>query len=126
MRKAARKAADHLYVKRLMNQIPADRLPRHVGILIDGNRRWARSAGYQDPSVGHLVGGRKIEAFLHWCDEIGIERVTLFLLSDDNLARSPREVAALMTIVTDVVAGLSDAANRWELTLIGALDVLPT
>jgi short-chain Z-isoprenyl diphosphate synthase len=125
MRQAVRRAVDHLYVKRLTNQIPADRLPRHVGILIDGNRRWAKSAGYQDPSVGHLVGGAKVETFLRWCDEIGIERVTIFLLSDDNLARSRKEVAALMTIVTDVVAGLSDAANHWELTLIGALDVLP-
>lgn len=125
VRKAARRAIDHLYVKRLANQIPADRLPRHVGILIDGNRRWARSEGYLDPSVGHLVGGAKVETFLRWCDEIGIERVTIFLLSDDNLSRPEKEVMALITIVTDVVAGLSDAANNWELTLIGALDVLP-
>lgn len=120
-----RRAADRIYLRRLNSQIQPDKLPRHVGILIDGNRRWARSVGFEDTSVGHRIGGAKIEAFLHWCDEIGIKRVTVFMLSDDNLNRSSTEVAALMAVVSDVVASLSRPENHWELTLIGAPDLLP-
>ena len=88
VRRAVRGVLDHFYGKRLEGQIAPQRLPRHVGILIDGNRRWAKSAGYRDLSHGHRAGGAKVETFLHWCDEIGIERVTIFMLSDDNLNRS--------------------------------------
>lgn len=126
MRRVLRGVVDHVYAMRLEAQLVPGRLPKHVGILIDGNRRWARSVGYPDPSDGHRAGGAKVEDFLRWCDEIGIERVTVFLLSDDNLNRSPSEVAALIAVVEDVVAGLARPENHWELTLIGALDVLPT
>jgi len=125
MRGAARGIVDHFYTRRLAGQIPANRLPRHVGILIDGNRRWARSAGFTDPTDGHRAGGAKVETFLRWCDEIGIDRVSIFMLSDDNLNRPPEEISALIKVVEGVVAGLAAPGNPWELTLIGALDVLP-
>ncbi|MET7878896.1 isoprenyl transferase [Micromonospora profundi] len=126
MRRVLRSVVDRLYTSRLAGQIAPDRLPKHVGVLVDGNRRWARSVGYSDPSDGHRAGGAKVETFLRWCDEIGIERVTVFLLSDDNLNRPSDEVAALEKVVEEVVADLAAPGNHWELTLIGALDVLPT
>ncbi|MFB6718928.1 isoprenyl transferase [Kribbella sp. NPDC056345] len=125
MRKALRSMADRLYARRLSSQISPERLPAHIGILIDGNRRWAKSAGYQDPNDGHRAGGAKINTFLRWCDDAGIERVTIFMLSDDNLRRPPEQVAALNVVVEGVVEGLASEGNHWELTLIGALDVLP-
>lgn len=125
MRKTLRRLAENLYARRLARQIPLDRLPHHVGILIDGNRRWAKAAGHASPSDGHLAGGAKVDTFLEWCDEIGIERATVFLLSDDNLNRAPEEIEALLAIVEHVVARLSGPENHWELTLIGALDILP-
>jgi short-chain Z-isoprenyl diphosphate synthase len=125
MRKALRDVADRLYERRLSQQITSDRLPGHVGILIDGNRRWAKSVGYSNPNEGHRAGGAKVDTFLRWCDDMKIERVTVFMLSDDNLRRPPAQVASLNTVVEGVVAGLADPGNHWELTLIGALDVLP-
>jgi short-chain Z-isoprenyl diphosphate synthase len=125
MKKLIRRALDHAYAKRLRRQIPSDRLPRHVGILIDGNRRWAKSAGFLDVSDGHRAGGAKVQTFLTWCDEIGIQYATIFMLSDDNLHRDQNEVATLLSVVEGVVTDLAAPGNHWELTLIGALDVLP-
>lgn len=125
MRKMLRRIADTAYTGRLARELNTERTPRHLGILIDGNRRWAKSAGYTDPSDGHRVGGAKIETFLRWCDEVRIECVTIFMISDDNLNRSTAEIEALMEIVQHTVAGLAAPGNPWELRLIGALDLLP-
>ena len=59
--------------------------PRHVALMLDGNRRWAREEGFRDVNTGHRVGAAKIADLLAWCDEAGVEVVTLFLLSTDNL-----------------------------------------
>jgi short-chain Z-isoprenyl diphosphate synthase len=112
-----------LYERRLMAQIPADRTPRHVGIILDGNRRWAFAQG-SSSSDGHRAGAAKIVEFLGWCDDANVEVVTLWLLSTDNLARPAHEVASLMTIIEDTVQGLVDQ-GRWRLHPVGALDLLP-
>lgn len=125
MRKMLRRIADTVYTGRLAREVGTARTPRHLGILIDGNRRWAKSAGYSDPSDGHRVGGAKIETFLHWCDEVDIQCVTIFMLSDDNLNRPIGELEALLDIVQHTVAGLAAPGKPWELSLIGALDILP-
>jgi short-chain Z-isoprenyl diphosphate synthase len=111
------------YERRLKSQIPADRLPRHVGIILDGNRRWASAQG-STSSEGHRAGAAKIVEFLGWCDEAGVEVVTLWLLSTENLARPQREVAALTSIIESTVKNLV-AERRWRLHPVGALDLLP-
>ncbi|HLZ38512.1 MAG TPA: undecaprenyl diphosphate synthase family protein, partial [Mycobacteriales bacterium] len=70
-----------LYERRLASAIPRDRIPRHVGVILDGNRRWARASGQADVSTGHRRGARKISELLAWCEEAGVEVVTLWLLS---------------------------------------------
>ena len=60
--------------------------------MLDGNRRWARDAGFPDVNTGHRVGAAKIADLLGWCDEAGVEVVTLFLLSTDNLTRPADEL----------------------------------
>jgi len=112
-----------LYERRLKAQIPTDRLPRHVGIILDGNRRWASAQG-SSSSEGHRAGAAKIVEFLGWCDDANVEVVTLWLLSTDNLARPANEVTALMSIIEDSVQGLVDQ-GRWRLHPVGALDLLP-
>ena len=112
-----------LYERRLLAQIPIDRRPRHVGVILDGNRRWAMAQG-SSSSAGHQAGAAKIVDFLGWCDEAGVEVVTLWLLSTDNLARPPAELASLMGIIESTVAGLV-AQGRWRLHPVGALDLLP-
>jgi short-chain Z-isoprenyl diphosphate synthase len=77
-----------------------------------------------DTAAGHRAGAANISPLLQWCDEIGIELVTLWLLSTDNLNRPPAELSALLTIIEDVVDDLADE-GRWRINPVGALDLLP-
>jgi short-chain Z-isoprenyl diphosphate synthase len=99
-------------------------VPRHVGVILDGNRRWARSVGASS-NEGHQRGADKIVDLLQWCDEAGVEVVTLWLLSTDNLARPEAELATLLRIIENVVIDLARPENRWTLNVVGALDLLP-
>ena len=111
------------YARRVAAQIPQDRMPRHVGVILDGNRRWAAEQG-GPTSSGHRVGAEKIAEFLSWCDEVGVEVVTLWLLSTDNLDRPPSEVIPLLRIIENAVTGLA-ATGTWRIHPVGALDLLP-
>ena len=99
-------------------------VPRHVGVILDGNRRWARSVG-ADSAQGHQRGADKIVDLLAWCDDAGVEVVTLWLLSTDNLTRPEPELAPLLRIIEGVVVDLAAEGNRWTLNVVGALDLLP-
>ena len=111
------------YEARLVRRLPADRLPKHVGVMLDGNRRWAKAVG-ADTATGHRAGAANISPFLGWCEELGIEVVTLWLLSTDNLNRPKEELAPLLRIIEDVVDELA-AERRWRINPVGALDLLP-
>ncbi|WP_158888644.1 isoprenyl transferase [Amycolatopsis anabasis] len=113
-----------IYSRRLIQQA-AGRHPRHIAIMLDGNRRWAREAGFTDVSDGHRVGAKKIADFLSWCREADVEVVTMWLLSTDNLNRSSEELSALLEIIPDVVDELAQPQNPWRLRIVGAPDVLP-
>ncbi|WP_028050898.1 isoprenyl transferase [Cellulomonas sp. URHD0024] len=112
-----------LYERRLAASIPPAGIPRHVGVILDGNRRWARSQG-GSTAHGHRAGGDKIADLLEWSEDIGVEVVTLWLLSTDNLERSPDELEPLLAIIEDVVGELA-ATGRWRVQAVGALDMLP-
>src|SRR5918911_1397341 len=99
-------------------------LPRHIAVLCDGNRRWAREVGYDDVSYGYRVGAAKIAEMLRWCQEAGIEMATVYLLSTENLRRDPDELAALIEIITDVVEEICAPANRWSVRTVGDLELL--
>jgi len=114
------------YEVRLNRKLAGAQRPRHVGIMLDGNRRWAREAGFTDVSEGHRVGARKIADLLTWCRAAGVEVVTMWLLSTDNLNRPDSELGPLLEIITDVVDELAAPATPWRLRIVGALDVLPT
>jgi len=75
-------------------------------------------------SAGHRAGAAKIKDFLGWCDEAGVEVVTLWLLSTDNLSRTREELDALVTIIEDTVTDLAET-GRWRLHPVGSLDLLP-
>ncbi len=112
-----------LYERRLAASLPKDAVPRHIGVILDGNRRWARSVG-AGAAHGHRRGADKIADLLGWSEEAGVEVVTLWMLSTDNLSRSPEELAELVGIIQDAVAELA-AARRWRLQVMGSLDLLP-
>ncbi len=117
-----------LYEARLERQLRSAPLPRHVGVILDGNRRFATERG-DAPAVGHAAGARKIHEFLHWCHELELPYVTLWMLSTDNLARDDDELRALLDIITDTVAALATdehAQSRGQrVSAVGALDLLP-
>ena len=75
--------------------------------MLDGNRRWARKAGFTNPNEGHRAGAAHIADLLEWCQEAGIGMVTLWLLSTENLRRADDELLPLLEIITDVVDELA-------------------
>ena len=107
----------------MVRSLPADQLPKHVGVMLDGNRRWAKAVGH-DTAHGHRAGAANIEPLLDWCEEVGVEVVTLWLLSTDNLNRAHEELEPLLEIIEEAVATLADQ-RRWRLHPVGALDLLP-
>jgi short-chain Z-isoprenyl diphosphate synthase len=115
-----------LYELRLRQGLAASKsaLPRHVAVLCDGNRRWARSAGYDDVNYGYRMGAAKIAEMLRWCQEAGVEMATVYLLSTENLRRDREELAALIEIITDVVEEICAPPNRWSVRTVGDLELI--
>ncbi len=112
-----------IYERRIARMLPAESIPRHVGVILDGNRRWAKSFG-EPAAAGHQRGADKISDFLGWSEELGVEVVTLWMLSTDNLRREPRELEPLLKIIDSAVKQLA-ATGRWRLRAVGTLDMLP-
>lgn len=111
-----------------MAKLDLTRTPHHIGVILDGNRRWAKEnpspTGDTSSSRGHKAGAEKIIELLHWCEETDINLVTLWLLSSDNLKRSPEELAKLIAIIGETVEELS-STGRWRIHPVGSLDLLP-
>jgi short-chain Z-isoprenyl diphosphate synthase len=124
-RRQVREAIVRVYERRLARALEGADVPRHVGVIMDGNRRWARAIGLEDVAHGHRRGADKIVDLLGWCDDAGVEVVTLFMLSTDNLHRSESEVSALLKIIEDVAADLARPGRRWQVRPVGALELLP-
>ncbi|MGH1561982.1 isoprenyl transferase [Mumia sp. DW29H23] len=111
------------YERQLLRTLRPDQVPAHVGVIVDGNRRWAKGAG-GDVTSGYKAGADKIIDFLGWCDDLDVKVVTLWLLSVDNLQRPESEIRALLAVIGSLVDQLT-ASRRWHVRLIGNLDLLP-
>jgi short-chain Z-isoprenyl diphosphate synthase len=122
-RQRLRDAVYGVYERRLARSLSPDRIPRHIGVIIDGNRRWARAVG-NPVSTGHKAGANKISEFLDWCDDIGVKVVTVWMLSTDNLGRPADELQPLLRIIEQTVDELTEI-GRWRIHPVGALDLLP-
>ncbi len=86
--------------QRLLSEIREGPIPRHLGIIMDGNRRFAREHGLLTEE-GHLRGKDKLEELLDWCLEVGIKVLTVYALSTENLNRPPEEVDKLMELFVE-------------------------
>jgi len=114
-----------LYINRLRRRLDPATVPRHVAMMIDGNRRWARQVGYTSAADGHRAGAAKMREFLRWCDEVGIRVVSLYLLSNDNLSkRDSRELSDLIEIIAELADELSRERD-WRVQHVGRADALP-
>lgn len=111
------------YERRLAKSLDASTVPRHIGVMVDGNRRWAKQ--FNAPtSEGHQAGADKILEFLGWCQDLGIKVVTLYMLSTDNMSRSAEELDELMGIIANTL-DLLDADADISVHAMGAPELLP-
>ena len=101
-------------------------VPAHVGVVMDGNRRWARAAGHANPSIGHRVGAEHVEELLGWCVDADIHHLTTYVLSADNIRkRSAPEVAFLFDLLAGTLPDLVRRSEQWSLHVSGDLALLP-
>lgn len=114
---------EEIYEARLNRKLKTLPKPRHVGVILDGNRRWAAEQG-GPASRGHRVGASRISEFLTWCEEQGVEVVTLWMLSTENLNRNQSELIPLLRIIERTAAELAET-GRWRLNAVGAMASLP-
>lgn len=113
------------YEKQIENKLRPSDLPRHIGVMVDGNRRWASLQGLEKAGHGHQAGAKKIIDFLGWCSDIGIDHVTLYLLSTDNLkGRHSEELVDLIEIIVSLAEELAQK-GRWKLQVVGDVASLP-
>lgn len=89
-----------IYEQRLWRQIKDGPNPHHIGLIVDGNRRFARGKGLAS-NQGHTLGSEKLEEFLQWCWRLEIKIVTLYAFSTENFSRSDEEVSFLMDLIMD-------------------------
>lgn len=123
-----KKALGRLYVARLRRKLKVTgSIPVHIGLIMDGNRRWARGQGFDNPSTGHRYGAEHLEELLTWASQLGIRNVTVYVCSTENLARraSP-EVAFLMGVIEEMANRIaSRQGNTWRVAVAGTLGCLP-
>ncbi|BDI23568.1 isoprenyl transferase [Herbiconiux sp. L3-i23] len=124
-RSSSRNPLYSLYQREVRRSLRGQSLPKHVAMILDGNRRWARQLGLESAAHGHRAGADKIREFLVWCDDLGIEVVTLYLLSTDNLsARHAEELSALIEIIAELADDLSRYRD-WRVKHVGSDEGLP-
>ena len=123
LRAVARTFLEDIYVAYLERKLAKLPVPHHVAIILDGNRRWAAERGLS-ASRGHRSGGEKVEQVLEWCDEAGVDIVTLWLLSTDNLTRADSELLPLYDTIERTSSQLSQH-TRWHINVVGAPELLP-
>lgn len=116
------------YEKRLLKEVREERIPSHIAIIMDGNRRFAKEFGLQ-PSEGHLKGKDKLEELMEWCLELGIRILTVYAFSTENLERDQAEVGSLMDLFEENFYKLGDDErihkHRIRVSVLGQMELLP-
>jgi short-chain Z-isoprenyl diphosphate synthase len=118
-----------IYERRLLAQINERPMPRHIGVILDGNRRHARKRGSSDPCEIYQRGAEKLDDILNWCAELCIPALTLWVFSTENLKRSEAEVSGILSAIEAKVSALAHEPfmhhKRVRIQAIGRLDLLP-
>lgn len=117
-----------LYERRIYRQLDFAQTPAHIGVILDGNRRWSKDNPAIDGDIstarGHQAGAEKIIDLLNWAEAAQVKVITLWLLSNQNLGRSPEELKPLLDIIGNTVSNLAKK-GRWKLRPVGSLEILP-
>lgn len=119
----------YLYALRLARDVRREPLPRHIGIILDGNRRHGRQIGVTEPRELYEIGANRLDDILEWCVELGIPAITLWVLSTDNFSRPAVEVSGILEAIEEKLATLSRDPvihrRRVRVRAIGRLCMLP-
>jgi short-chain Z-isoprenyl diphosphate synthase len=118
-----------IYQRHLEREVLTGTIPKHIGLILDGNRRHARDQNITDPNEIYARGADKLNEVLEWCADLGIRFVTLWVLSTDNLKRSPEETSSLFAVIESKMRQLVDEPEihhrKVRVRASGRLDVLP-
>lgn len=93
-----------------IQDIDQERLPKHIAIIMDGNRTWARNKGL-DPKLGHKEGAKVLENIVRYANKIGIKHLTVYAFSTENWKRTKEEVGALMMLLQKYLDDFSKRAD---------------
>jgi short-chain Z-isoprenyl diphosphate synthase len=114
-----------VYQNRIRRWLMTQQRPRHVAMIVDGNRRWAKQNSLETAAHGHRAGAAKIPEFLTWCEDLGISVVTLYLLSSDNVSgRSTEELDELFEIISELASEVA-RSRHWKVQHVGRMEGLP-
>ncbi|MDQ2050539.1 polyprenyl diphosphate synthase [Natronolimnohabitans sp. A-GB9] len=126
MKRWLRRRVDDAYEQLLTREISG--APTHVAVIMDGNRRYARRKG-EDAPEGHREGSRTTERILEWCQDIGVEELTLYAFSTENFKRPDEENEALFDLLCEKLREFADADrvhdNEVQIRAIGDVSRLP-
>ena len=117
------------YERRLLREVERGVLPRHIGLILDGNRRYALELGLADPLEGHRLGVDKLEQVLDWLEELHIWIITIYVLSTENLSRPHGELTRLLNLMESKMRAVAVDPKIHEkgvrIRAVGQLELLP-
>ena len=116
-----------LYETRLQNNLKNETLPKHIGIIHDGHRRYARRENLLSYEVSYRIGMVRFKECLAWCDELGIDNITSWLLSKENLSRPEEELNSYYLVLNELFEELliDDLVDNFKINFVGSIDLLP-
>ena len=102
-----------------------ENMPKHIAIIMDGNRRWARAQG-KPASFGHKAGAKTLENIVRYANKIGLEHITVYAFSTENWKRAEDEVNALMMLLQNYLDEYSKRADseNIRIKILGDITVL--
>jgi undecaprenyl diphosphate synthase len=128
VKKALAKKGYGFYERRLRKKVLQEKVPNHVAIIMDGNRRYAEDEG-MDINEGHARGKEKLEEVIDWCHSIGVKILTVYAFSTENFSRPEEEVKYIMEMLeTTFFAFAEDERiheNKVALRVIGDRSIIP-
>ena len=117
-----------LYEGYLLDEIRKSQIPHHIGIIMDGNRRFGEETGILTWEA-HNLGAQKLEDIMDWCDELTIKEITVYAFSTENFLRPKDEVKRLMDLFEKKFYDISQDErvhkNKIRVKALGKLELLP-
>lgn len=108
-----------------MNDINMENLPKHIAIIMDGNRRWARNKNL-DAKLGHREGAKTLENIVRFCNKMGLKYLTVYAFSTENWKRAEDEVKTLMLLLQKYLDDFGKRADteNIKIKILGDISVL--